>query len=600
MSETSSRPRLCGRDALLSVVVLLLLGASPAVARAAGPTAIGQDAQGTSYVGFATGGQVERVDANGNVLSSWGTPGSAAGQLGGVVAISVAPTGNVWILDTNDRVQQFTPAGSYVSGTTLPACGGGGTPDPLSRGGLDVTATQIFVAHPCADQVIRMNLDFSSPATLSLAAHPKGISVGAAQNGHPALLYVAEPTAARVETFDAQSLALVHSQPVSGTPTDVFTDIYGQLVIADSTSDTVSFYDTNNSYSPYRTLGRPGSAAGSLNQPLAFDVHAQDGTGLSGGLFIADYGNARIQRWDAYGTTIWTAAASAPAGPSVPTDTAPPAISGTPTQGSSVTCSTGTWTGSPTSYAYAWDRDGVAITGATSASYTIQAADVGHQLTCVVVATNGAGHSQPASSAAVVPTGPASCPATVGVSVNAAATYTNSTAVTLTIKAPGGATSVVVANDGGFGGARTFTVAANCQYAWTLTSSGSERLPKTVYVRFAGSGIDANQTFTDDIILDQTAPQVKSATLSPTTGGSPSAKTASVASARARYVLRVHATDDSSGVAKLQLAGSPTAKHRVTLTYRARTTLSSLAGARWIRAVDRAGNYGRWKRVTID
>ncbi|HEX3874564.1 MAG TPA: hypothetical protein VHW26_10500, partial [Solirubrobacteraceae bacterium] len=147
------------RRALLAISVLLAL-AAPAVAEAAGPTAIGQDAQGTSYVGFATGGKIERFDAQGNQLASWGAPGTGAGQLGPVAAISVGPTGNVWVLDTNDRVQQFTPGGTFVSGTTLPSCGGG-TPNPLTRGGLEVTATQIFVAHPCANEVIRMNLDFS-------------------------------------------------------------------------------------------------------------------------------------------------------------------------------------------------------------------------------------------------------------------------------------------------------------------------------------------------------------------------------------------------------------------------------------------------------
>jgi hypothetical protein len=59
----------------------------------------------------------------------------------------------------------------------------------------------------------------------------------------------------------------------------------------------------------------------------------------------------------------------------------------------------GAWTNSPTSYTYQWKRDGVAITGATSITYTPVAADVGHQLTITVIASNAAGSSAPATSA---------------------------------------------------------------------------------------------------------------------------------------------------------------------------------------------------------
>jgi hypothetical protein len=52
---------------------------------------------------------------------------------------------------------------------------------------------------------------------------------------------------------------------------------------------------------------------------------------------------------------------------------------------------TGNWTGTPTSYAYQWKRDGTANLG-TAANYTLVSADIGgHQITCVVTATNATG-----------------------------------------------------------------------------------------------------------------------------------------------------------------------------------------------------------------
>lgn len=63
-----------------------------------------------------------------------------------------------------------------------------------------------------------------------------------------------------------------------------------------------------------------------------------------------------------------------------------PAITGTATQGQTLTCSTGTWSKSP-SYSYQWNRSGVAIIGATASTRVLAAGDVGATMTCTVKAT---------------------------------------------------------------------------------------------------------------------------------------------------------------------------------------------------------------------
>ena len=107
----------------------------------------------------------------------------------------------------------------------------------------------------------------------------------------------------------------------------------------------------------------------------------------------------------------------------------------------------------------------------------------------------------------------------------------------------------MLSNDGGFGGATEHPVAGDSHYAWTLASSGAERLPKTVYVRFTGPGVDDTKTFTDDIVLDQTPPAVTSAARTTTSG----ARTARVKKVR----VRVKARDSLSGVGSLQFAAHP-------------------------------------------
>lgn len=85
----------------------------------------------------------------------------------------------------------------------------------------------------------------------------------------------------------------------------------------------------------------------------------------------------------------------------VPVNTAPPHIAGTPKAGRVLSCSTGSWTGAPTSYGYRWSRDGTPLIGATGSSYMIVALDEGSTLTCAVTAINAAGAGGPATSRAV-------------------------------------------------------------------------------------------------------------------------------------------------------------------------------------------------------
>ncbi len=114
------------------------------------------------------------------------------------------------------------------------------------------------------------------------------------------------------------------------------------------------------------------------------------------------------------GSTAATSAATAtvaslpsppppPPPPAAPSNTALPTISGTTTEGQSLSAAKGSWTGSPSSYAYQWqdcDASGANcanITGATAAGYTLAASDVNHTIRVAVTATNEGG-SKAASS----------------------------------------------------------------------------------------------------------------------------------------------------------------------------------------------------------
>jgi hypothetical protein len=81
---------------------------------------------------------------------------------------------------------------------------------------------------------------------------------------------------------------------------------------------------------------------------------------------------------------------------SAPTNTVLPAISGVAQEDAVLTAYEGVWTGTPT-FTYAWKRDGVAISGATSRTYTLVAADVDAEITVTVTGTNSAGSASATS-----------------------------------------------------------------------------------------------------------------------------------------------------------------------------------------------------------
>ena len=74
-----------------------------------------------------------------------------------------------------------------------------------------------------------------------------------------------------------------------------------------------------------------------------------------------------------------------------PVNTSPPVVSGLGSIGQNLSSTTGIWSGSPSSYTYAWQRAGVPIAGATLDQYALVGADSGKAIGCIVTAVNSAG-----------------------------------------------------------------------------------------------------------------------------------------------------------------------------------------------------------------
>lgn len=478
---------------LASSVLAALAVAAPAHADNVPPTAITVTGDGTSFVGDGADGQIRVYDSSGTLVDQWGDVGQAAGQIGGVIAIALGDDGNLYVLDTYNRVQAFTQDGSFVKGAALPVCSHGSAPFAPGLGGIASAGSSIFVSSPCSDVVYRLNTSDLTVASQFAVLAPRGLY---AQGNR---LYVARWNLLDVGIYDFNG-TLQGTRAIGGQPTDVFVDIYGVLHVADITHDVIHMYGQDGV--EFRTLGRPGSNPGDLDDVYQFDVAPQNVGEVSGNLFLADYDNARIQRWNSYGYTFFHTKVDGGSAPPPPPPPPPPG-------------------------------------------------------------------------------------ARVGVTVNDAAAFSGSRDVTLTITPLAGATGVVLSNDGGFGGAVERPLSSDNRYSWQLATSGAERLPKTVYVRFTGGGVDDTKTFTDDIVLDLRPPSIVSASQSQ--GGARAAGVKQV-------TVRVKARDSLSGVGSLQFAASPKANRVATVKYGRKVRIPK-PQATFVRAVDRAGNAGKWRRI---
>jgi hypothetical protein len=169
----------------------------------------------------------------------------------------------------------------------------------------------------------------------------------------------------------------------------------------------------------------------------------------------------------------------------------------------------------------------------------------------------------------------------IGVTINKGALFTRSPQVRLTIRAPDAATHVRISNDGGFDTWLTAPRKKNEKYRFALVSSGPERLPKTVYVRFDGPGIDPHRTVTDDIILDERRPDLGLARLVGRSAGG--------------IRIALAARDATSGLKTAQFAR---VRRRPWAPVRYRSRVTIRRKPRWACVRDGAGNTSRWRRVT--
>lgn len=245
---------------------------------------------------------------------------------------------------------------------------------------------------------------------------------------------------------------------------------------------------------------------------------------------------------------------------------------------------------------FEWDLNGdgtYEIDGGSQKTITTSFATPGVKTVGVRVTSRGGSTSATTMNIEARQTPPAGEP---GVSINDGDTATNTKAVTLNLAWPEYATEARISNDGGFAPSKTQRVPLSALINWELDDSIKGLFTKVVYVRFNGSGIDTTKTYSDDIILDTTAPVITSSSAVATTSS---------------INVKVAATDDITGVDKLEIDNGNT-----TITKDYSKTLSiplaeagmAVSGSSVskssvktlrVRVQDGAGNWTQWRNLGL-
>ena len=278
------------------------------------------------------------------------------------------------------------------------------------------------------------------------------------------------------------------------------------------------------------------------------------------------------------------------AGDGVPVVETPPRVSGEPRSGQVLTCSTGAWTGSPTSYTFAWLRDGQALAGTNAGQYLLDGDDVAHRVGCRVAATNAHGTSAWSTSETVTVTGgptagpdpapPAStpCHGKPTVVVDGGAAWTRQRQVSLEIWVPDEATAVELSADPDFDTYRRVPLSPSCRYPWTLGDVSSP-VPQQVHVRFTGTEGYA----VGSIRLDRLAPRI-------------TRLEARWSNRRRGWVLTLRAEDAGTGPAWFETAKIDRG-HRRRYAWQRPVTSADSSVVALVRVADRLGNRTGWVQV---
>ena len=258
---------------------------------------------GLWYVADSGNNRVQVLDPQGNVLRSWGRPGSAAGEFQEIWGIAVSNTGRVYVADLwNHRIQVFDLQGNYLFswGRFADTKGQPDGEPGVFWGPRDLALDaegNVYVADTGNKRIQKFSPDgeflgqwggagvipgrFDEPTSLAFA--PDGA------------VYVADAWNRRIQKLSRDFTPLaewpIHgwaSQAVDNKPY-VRVDRYGNVYTSDPEGHRILVFDSRGTF--LAAFGQYGSDMSSFSLPLGLAFDAADN------LLVVDSNNGRILRF---------------------------------------------------------------------------------------------------------------------------------------------------------------------------------------------------------------------------------------------------------------------------------------------------------------
>lgn len=291
--------------ASLAAQELPLVGAIEALRFDAGPgerlslpadVAVG--AEGRVYVVESGRHRIVRYDAMSNLLGYFGAEGDGDGELRGPLGIAVAPDGNVYVADRdNKRVQVFNADGKFDRSVDLKEDTGAVVPVDVA---VSADGGTLFVTANNSHRVVAFDRegkptggwggDGGDPGQFR---YPGTVALDASGN-----VVVTDILNARVQVFDAAGVPKIQIGELGANPGDfirpkgVAVDGAGRIYVSDSYIGLVQVF------------GADGEFVGVLSmrgEPVRFE--SPTGMAIAGDrLFVADMLAGRVVAYDLTGT----------------------------------------------------------------------------------------------------------------------------------------------------------------------------------------------------------------------------------------------------------------------------------------------------------